>query len=344
VRSRELAIFFRALSVMINSGLSYLHAFDFLTQDLVGSQLSRSAERISERLRQGYALEDAFREEQECFTELQISLMELGVQTGTLHHVLIGVADQQERRSEMGGQLTVALIYPVAVLVGCLLFVAVVPAMLFSSLFPLLETSGQTPSLLTRVLSQWSTFLNHPTGWLVMTGAVVGGFWALKRWYSRPRSKLIAHRVMSKTPHLHTILECVRTARFAMALGTVVEAGAYLDKGLKLACRGSGCPLLTAQTTRIVGQLREGKDMSQCLAETGLLPNLFIEGVRCGEEAGKMPHMMRFLANTYSLELEYQVARLEAVIKPLSLALMGSIVGLMAVGCLAPLSRALETL
>ena len=166
----------------------------------------------------------------------------------------------------------------------------------------------------------------------------------LRTWMGRPGSDYKLHRFVVRIPYLKSIMESTRSARLARALATVVSSGVNLDRGLRLACQGCGCPLLRSKTDQVVQRLHDGHDLTDCLAATGLLPTLFIESVRSGEESGRLSAMLEFLSRAYSLELEYQVTRLEAVVKPLSLALMGGIVGLIAIGCISPLNQALSQL
>ena len=329
---------------MTNSGLSLIHSFEFMTEDLVGKRLAACSHRISGKLLQGQPLEVAFKQEKECFSELQVSLLELGVKTGSLMNILSSLAYHQEKESQTQSQLIVALIYPAFVLAGCLLFVAVVPTLLFGSLFQLLESAEHTPGILTRGLAACGTFLQSPLGLFGLLGVLMLGGWMFRTWLGRPGSEYKIHRVLVRVPHLKSIMESTRSARLARALATVVTSGVNLDQGLRLACQGCGCPLLKNQVDQVVQRLHDGHDLTECLAATGLLPNLFIESIRTGEEAGRLGAMLEFLSRAYSLELEYQVARLEAVIKPLSLALMGGIVGLIAIGCISPLNQALSQL
>ena len=334
----EHAIFFRTLGTMFEAAVPLPKAMELLDEALVGSRLADAASDINRRILRGVALHEAMAAQGNAFNTLQLRLVHLGVQTGSLHKVLLSVADHDEKRYAMGQQLKSALFYPGLVFVACLAFLIVVPPLMFNGLLEMLANSGQPLPLPTRIVAAISGALTVP--WTYLGLAVLAyGLWRVGRAVMANNAyRLRIYAAAERTPVLGPVLICARLANFTSALSLVMKSGLRLDRGLEIACRSSDSPLLEARAPEMVQALIRGDDLATLLRQSGLFPKIVWQTTASGEESGQLPHMLDFLSRFYQGDLEHRLVSLAAMLEPLVLGIMGLLVGGLMIACIKPLA------
>lgn len=338
--SMQRAVYFRALATLFDAGIPLRRSFELLEGDMVGPALGEASGKVSILLGRGHSLGQAMRAQGSCFDALQRCVIELGIETGKLHTVLVHLARHEEARNAMASKLKAALVYPILIFVLSMAFVAIVPTLVFDSLFELLQDSGQELSMLTLAVAACARLLSSPWTYVVATVLALGSGFGLKRWLEKPEARLLVSRYLEVTPGVGPVVIASRLAQFSQALSLVIHSGYHLDRGLKLACSCSGSPVLAASADGMVRQLRDGEPLAQCLESSGLFPPLYWQSIVAGEESGQLTKMLDVLARVYSSELEHRLQRFAALLEPLSLLCLGVIVGVLVVACIQPLSAA----
>lgn len=341
--SMQRAVYFRALATLFEAGIPLRRAFELLEGDMVGCALGEASGKVSTLLSRGHPLGQALRAQGSCFDALQRCVIELGIETGKLHTVLVHLARHEEARNAMASKLKAALVYPILVFFLSMAFVAVVPTLVFDSLFEMLRDSGQELSWLTLTVAACAELLSSPLFYVVATLLGAGVGYGLKRWLERPQARLLAARYLEATPGVGPVVVASRLAQFSQALSLVIHSGYHLDRGLKLACACSGSPLLEARSAEMVRQLRDGEPLAQCLESSGLFPPLYCQSIVAGEESAQLTRMLDVLGRVYTSELEHKLQRFAALLEPLSLLCLGVIVGILVVACIQPLSAAFSS-
>lgn len=333
------AVFFRTLGTMFEAAVPLPKAMELLEPSLVGPRLALAAENIKRKILRGVALNDAMATEGDAFTTLHLRMVKLGIETGSLHKVLLAVAEHDEKRYAMIAQLRSALFYPCLVFLACLAFLVVVPALMFDDLFGLLAGTGQQLPLLTRAVAGLSSLLAVPWTYVGL-GLVSYGFWmgARKILREQPDVRLRLYRLAEGIPGLGPVLVSARLAHFTASLAIVMRSGLRLDRGLEIACQSCGSPLVERAALRMIEELRQGESLSTLLADSGLFPRLLWQAVASGEESGELPEMLTFLSHFYRRDLEYRLVGLTALLEPLALGVMGLLVGGLMVACIKPLA------
>lgn len=337
-KALEYAVFFRTLSITFGAGLSLPKAMELMDRSLVGDSLESAARSVQGLLLQGLPLHEAMGRQSPAFTSLQIRLLQLGMETGSLPTALESLASYEEQRYAMNRRLSSALVYPLLVLVAALSFVLVVPTLMFRGLFQAMLESGQELSLLTRAVVGLSHLLSTP--WSYVVGAAllmlllrgVGSLWR------RPHIRHLVHFWGERLPGLGQVLLSARLARFSSALSVVVESGFHLDRGLDLACRSCESALLEDAAPGLVKALQSGEPLSEALKESELFPKVVWQSLASGEESGKLQPTLDFLARFYHRDLEYRLLGFAALLEPLMLAGMGLLVGGLMMACIKPLA------
>ncbi len=338
------ATFFRSFSVLTNAGISLPRTLEMLDEDLVGKRLATTTQTLQKDVLTGSSLVDALKKHRGVFSSLQIHLIELGCQTGSFATVLNVLAGHAEGRSIMRRKLQAALIYPLFLLVGCTLFVTVVPAALFRHLFELLQDSQLSLPWYTKAIMTLSQAFGRPLFWLALVVGVVLSGLLLRRWFRVPKNRRLAARVGESPPWVGEVMVCARLSSFCEALAMSTRAGMAIDKALVLACLSSGSQLLKDAIPALEQGIRGGQTVTEVLAATGLFPTLLLESVRAGEESGELAKMCSYTAKLYAVELDASLERFTTILEPLALLLMGAVVALLALSCISPLAESLNSL
>lgn len=323
---------------MFEAAVPLPKALELLDTRLVGPRLAAASQDANARLLRGSALHEAMAAQGNAFSSLQVQLVRLGTETGSLHHILHSLADHEERRSGLAQQLKAALFYPCVVFLSCLVFLLFVPPLMFKGLLQLLTESGQELPALTRAVASLSRSLSEP--WTYLLLALLGfGVWRVgKAVFSGPASRLAVLRQAERLPGLGPVLVSARLAQFTSALALVLSSGLRLDRGLGIVCRSCESLLLEQAEPEMVEGLRQGEALSVLLCRSQLFPKMVWQSVASGEDSGNLPQMLDFLSRFYRSDLEYRLTSLAALLEPLVLGIMGLLVGALMIACIKPLA------
>lgn len=339
-RAIERCSFFRAMSAMITAGVSIDRSLQVLSEQ--DSRMAKVAGSLQDDIVSGRPLSSAMSRFPSVFNRVQVSMIAVGENSGTMDTVLLALADAEERQVGTRGRAISALIYPAAVLgfvvVGCLL----APPLFLNDFFRTLADSGVSLPPLTLAVMYVSKTLWSPFFWALVAFAVVGLRVLYLRWKDSPRLALRSEELLRKVPVLGELASQVCQLAFVRSLALQLEAGLYLDKSLVLASRTSGSRLLEDKTVEIVEGLKNGASLGFSIERSRVFPRLVVEFLKMGEETGRLSQSCQFAENLLRAKLEAAIEVAEALVEPLSMALVGFLVGLVALACMLPLVKMFE--
>ncbi len=326
VGAAERAVFFRCLSLMFLSGIHLGRSFDILARQCEHPELARAAREVSERLRSGSSLSRALVQGRAPLTPFTLRLVQLGESTGTLGVLLTRLADYEEKLSLLQHRLRAQLTYPLLLATLCLIAVVALPPWLFAALRPALGQTGLP--WFSRVVLSLSQVLGSPFFWLLGGGL-----------FYRFRTILLAQA--AHLPGLSATLSTLAQARFLRSLALALETGLPLQQSLQLA---GGCSGLEEPCRQAIEAVMSGATVAQGLAVSGVFSPVIIQGVRAGEESGKVSAMLLSLAELFELELETAIRRFLDLLEPLLMLAMGVAAGAFIIATALPLLRLVESL
>jgi type IV pilus assembly protein PilC len=325
VPSKNLAIFTRQFSVMIDAGLPLVQCLEILGKQEPHKGFATAILKVREDVEGGAALADAMKKHPKTFDALYSNMIAAGEAGGILDTILKRLAVYIEKNVKLKGEVKSAMIYPVAVIVIAGIVVAailwkVIPT--FASLFAGLGAQLPMP---TRVVIALSDFL-VAYGWvLIIVGGVV--VYLLKRYYATEGGRRIIDRIMLKMPILGDILRKVAVARFTRTLSTLLASGVPILDGLDITARTAGNAIIedAIQTTRT--SIERGESISGPLRETNVFPSMVVQMINVGETTGALDAMLSKIADFYEEEVDTAVAGLLTLMEPVMIAFLGGIVG-----------------
>src|SRR5687768_2160632 len=325
VPSKNLAIFTRQFSVMIDAGLPLVQCLDILGKQEPHKGFSGVILKTREDVEAGAALADAMKKHQKTFDSLFCNMIAAGEAGGILDTILKRLAVYIEKSVKLKGEVKSAMIYPVAVIVIATIVVGAILWKVIPTFAVLFAGLGAQLPLPTRVVIALSDGI-VAYGWIGIVAVGAIGY-ALKSYYATDGGRHLIDRLLLKTPVLGDILRKVAVARFCRTLSTLLASGVPILDGLDITARTSGNAIIedAIQTTR--SGIERGETISGPLRETNVFPSMVVQMINVGETTGALDAMLSKIADFYEEEVDTAVAGLLTLMEPIMIAFLGVVVG-----------------
>jgi type IV pilus assembly protein PilC len=336
VNAKELAIFTRQFSVMIDAGLPLVQCLEILG----GQQENKFFQKVLINTRSmvegGATLSTAMRSSPKVFDGLYVNMVEAGETGGILDIILQRLSTYIEKNVKLQRAVKSALIYPVGVLTiaGLVIFLLlwkVVP--IFATLFAGL---GVTLPLPTKIVIGMSNFVGSYFGLLIIV-AIIGGIFGLKAWYATPGGKFILDTIVLKIPVIGILMRKIGVARFTRTLGTLIASGVPILEGLDITAKTSGNAVVERALQKVRKALEEGKSLTEPLKESNVFPGMVTQMIAVGEQTGAMDAMLQKIADFYEEEVDAAVKDLLTAMEPVMIVFLGVVVGGVVISMYLPL-------
>ena len=325
VPAKNLAIFTRQFSVMIDAGLPLVQCLEILGKQEPHKHFASVILKVREDVESGAALADAMKKHPKTFDALFSNMIAAGEAGGILDTILKRLAVYIEKNVKLKGEVKSAMIYPVAVIVIAGVVVAAILWKVIPTFASLFAGLGAQLPLPTRVVIAASDMLVS-YGWiLIFLGGLVG--YAVKSYYATDAGRRMIDRILLKMPILGNILRKVAVARFCRTLSTLLASGVPILDGLDITARTAGNAIIedAIQTTR--SSIERGETISAPLRETNVFPSMVVQMINVGETTGALDAMLGKIADFYEEEVDTAVAGLLTLMEPVMIAFLGVIVG-----------------
>jgi type IV pilus assembly protein PilC len=336
VDSKELAIFTRQFSVMIDAGLPLVQCLEILAGQQENKVFQKVLTGTRSAVEGGSTLSAAMRQYEKVFDALYVNLVEAGETGGILDTILQRLSLYIEKNVKLKRAVKSALVYPVAVLVVAggvivLLLWKVVP--IFATLFLGLGVNLPLP---TRIVIALSNFIGSIFGFLILV-AIVGTCIGLKVWYATPAGRMAIDRTLLKLPLVGLLLRKIAVARFTRTLGTLISSGVPILEGLEITARTAGNALIEKSLMSVRKGLEAGRNLSEPLKETNVFPGMVTQMIGVGEQTGAMDAMLQKIADFYEDEVDAAVKDLLMALEPMMIVFLGVVVGGIVISMYLPL-------
>ena len=335
VSAKELGIFLRQFSVMIDAGLPLVQCLEILGNNQENKAFQNALSGVRETVETGSTLANAMRQYPKIFDTLMTNMVEAGEAGGILDTILQRLATYVEKAVKLKAAVKSALIYPVAVvsiavLVVVLLLWKVVP--IFANMFAAMEVALPLP---TRVVMGMSGFVQH-YGILVVIFCVAG-FFGLKSLYATPQGRYKIDKLMINLPVFGMILRKIAVARFTRTLGTLITSGVALLEALDITARTSGNAVVEEAILKVRKAIEQGRNITDPLRETEIFPNMVVQMIGVGEQTGAMDAMLSKIADFYEDEVDTAVGDMLTLMEPMIILMLGVSVGGIVISMYMPL-------
>jgi type IV pilus assembly protein PilC len=335
VKTKDIAIFFRQFSVMIDAGLPLVQCLEILAANQENPSFQKTLTGVRTTVEGGATLANAMRQYPNIFDDLSTNMIEAGETGGILDIILQRLATYVEKAVRLRSAVKSALIYPVSVISIAVLIVGallkwVVP--IFANLFAGLGVALPLP---TRIVMGLSAFVG--TFWWFMIIGVVGLVFGVKQIRKHPKGKYLFDKMLLKLPVVGVLLRKIAVARFTRTLGTLITSGVPILEGLAITARTSGNAVLEEALMKVRKAIEEGRTIVDPLKESGVFPNMVTQMIGVGEATGAMDAMLQKIADFYEEEVDAATKDMLALLEPAIIAMLGVCVGGIVISLYMPL-------
>ncbi len=323
--AKNLAIFTRQFSVMIDAGLPLVQCLDILGKQEPHKGFSNVILTVRSDVESGAALADAMKKHPRAFDALYSNMIAAGEAGGILDTILKRLAVYIEKSVKLKGQVKSAMIYPIAVIVIASVVVAAILWQVIPTFAQLFAGLGAQLPLPTRIVIAMSDGLvSYGPIVLVVIGGIVYG---VKKYYDTPAGRFQIDAMLLKTPILGMILRKIAVARFCRTLSTLLSSGVPILDGLDITARTAGNAVIEQAIQKTRASIERGETVSAPLRETNVFPSMVVQMINVGETTGALDAMLAKIADFYEEEVDTAVAGLLTLMEPLMIAVLGGIVG-----------------
>jgi len=335
ISMRDVVIFTRQFSTMINSGLPLVQALDILSKQSENPVLQNVTRQVVFDVESGHTVADALARHPNAFTELYVNMVAAGEAGGILDTILMRLATFMEKNDALVRKVKGAMIYP-GVIMGVagsaitVLLLFVIPT--FESMF---ASVGLALPLPTRIVINLSNFLQN-YWWAVGIGLFLA-FHGLKRYYATSDGQLVIDRFLLKTPVLGDVLRKSAVSRFTRTLGTLISSGVSILDGLEITAKTAGNRVVSDAILASRASIAGGDTISAPLAKSQVFPPMVISMIAVGEQTGGLDEMLSKIADFYDEEVDAAVSGLLSLLEPMMIVFLGVVVGGMVVAMYLPI-------
>ncbi len=335
VGTKDIAVFFRQFSVMIDAGLPLVQCLEILAANQENQAFQKTLTGVRTTVEGGATLANAMRLYPNVFDDLTTNMIEAGETGGILDIILQRLATYVEKAVRLRAAVKSALIYPVAVVSIAVLIVGallkwVVP--IFANLFAGLGVNLPLP---TRIVMGLSAFVQ--TFWWMVFVAIIGLFFGIKQIRKHPRGKYYFDKGLLYIPVIGSLLRKIAVGRFTRTLGTLITSGVPILEGLTITAKTSGNAVLEEALMKVRKAIEEGRTIVDPLRECGVFPNMVTQMIGVGEATGAMDSMLQKIADFYEEEVDAATKDMLAMLEPVIIGVLGIMIGGIVISLYMPL-------
>jgi|SRR5271169_5098570 len=335
VPPKDLAIFTRQFSVMIDAGLPLVQCLEILGSQQENKTFTKVLQQTRMDVEGGASLADAMRKHPKAFDDLYTNMIAAGEAGGILDTILKRLATYIEKAVKLKAQVKGAMVYPIAVIVIAGIVVAVILWKVIPTFAAMFEGLGADLPLPTKIVIMASNYFIRALVPLIILGVV--GTIAFQRYYSTYSGRRVVDRLVLKLPVVGILMQKIAVARFCRTLATLIASGVPILDGLEITARTSGNAIIEDAVMMVRKSVEGGLTLAQPLRESGVFPSMVVQMIGVGEQTGALDAMLSKIADFYEEEVDQAVANLLTLMEPIMILFLGVTVGGIVISMYMPL-------
>jgi type IV pilus assembly protein PilC len=325
VSNKEIAIFTRQFSVMIDAGLPLVQCLEILGSQQENRTFQKVLYQVRQDVESGSTLADALRKHPKAFDDLYCNMVAAGEAGGILDTILQRLSQYIEKIVKLRSAVRSAMVYPTAVIVIAVGVVWVILWKVIPTFATLFEGLGASLPLPTRITIAASHFIGA-WWWACFLGMGLTAFF-LNRYHKTYQGRRVIDKAVLRIPVLGNVLRKIAVARFCRTLGTLTSSGVPILDGLEITAKTSGNAIVEDAIMATRKSVEEGKTISEPLKHTDVFPPMVVQMVAVGEQTGALETMLNKIADFYEDEVDEATANLLALLEPVMICFLGVVIG-----------------
>jgi type IV pilus assembly protein PilC len=338
VKDKDIVVFTRQFSTMIDAGLPLVQCLEILSKQTENKGLAKIIGDVKVDVETGSTYADALKKHPKTFSELYVNMVAAGEAGGILDTILNRLATYIEKAMKLKKKVKGAMLYPavivtVAIAVIAIIMIAVVPT--FAKMFAQL---GGTLPLPTKIIVGLSNFIAG-IGGLIILLSVIGLVIFIIQFRRTEYGKKLIDSILLKLPVFGVLIRKVAVAKFTRTLGTLIQSGVPILDGLEITAKTAGNKVIEGAIRETRTLVSEGKTLSDPLTKTGVFPPMVTQMISVGESTGALDSMLAKIADFYDEEVDIAVANLTAMLEPMLMVFLGGTVGFIVIAMYLPIFK-----
>lgn len=340
VKSKDIVVFTRQLSTMINAGVPLVRALATLQDQTESDVLKEALQEVSKDVESGTAFADAIGKHKTVFSEVYINMVRAGEAGGILDDILKRLAHQQEKQASMRKKIKSASTYPmvlVAIMVlaffGMMIFV--IPQI--GGIIKDLGGEDAELPIYTQAMLNLSAFMIKQ--WYLFAIIIFGGLFGFRRYIKTPKGKKWWHGLLLKLPVLKNLVAKIAISRFARTFASLMSSGVSMLDALSVTGGAIGNVVIEEDLKKAAAEVQNGRQLSEPISQSKYFPPIVAQMLAIGEETGQVDTILLKVADFYEEEVDTIVDSLSSIIEPIMIVALGGMVGLIAASVMGPISE-----
>ena len=336
ITQEDITVFTRQLATMMKAGLPLMQAFEIVARGHSNPSMTEMLMQVRSDVEQGSALGKSFSKYPKYFDRFYCNLVSAGESGGVLESLLDKLAVYKEKTQAIKKKVKTALTYPIAIIVVAIALIFIMMMFVLPAFKEVYANMGaELPSLTQLVMSLSDLFVDY--GWIMIILLIVSAFGLYKLHEKSPTFQKRIDALILRLPVFGTIVRKATIARWARTTSTLFAAGVPLVEVLDSVAGASGNILYEEATQDIRAKVTQGLSLTSSMQSTDMFPNMVIQMAAIGEESGSLDDMLNKAAEFYEDEVDNSVSRLSALMEPIIMVVLGSLIGILLIAMYLPL-------
>jgi len=335
VTGKDIVIFTRQLSTMIDAGLPLVQSLEILSKQQENTTFKKVLTAIKSDVETGTTFADAMRKHPQVFDNLFSNMIEAGETGGILDTILGRLAVFMEKSMALKKKIKGAMTYPaicmaIAGLILVVILVFVIPV--FEEMFASFNSALPIPTQI--VVTMSNTFQSNFL-WIGMAFFLI--IYTFKKIYNTEKGRIRIDYLLLKAPVVGPLIRKVAVSKFTRTLSTMLQSGVPILEALNVVAKTSGNKIIEAAVFRVAESIAEGRPIAEPLEESGVFPNMVVQMINVGESVGALDTMLAKIADFYDGEVDQAVENLTAMIEPFMMVFLGGMIGGLVIAMYLPI-------
>ena len=337
VTGKDVVIFTRQLSTMIDAGLPLVQSIQILAAQQDNSTFKKVLTDIQTDVETGMTFAESMKKHPKVFDNLYCNMIDAGEVGGILDTILNRLANFMEKSMVLKKKIKGAMTYPaiclcIALVITAVILVFVVPV--FASMFADFGSALPAPTQFVVDLSEFAQ-----SYFFIIIGGIVLFVVAIKKTYATKKGRKFIDRASLKAPVVGTLIQRVAVAKFTRTLGTMLQSGVPILDSLTVVGKTAGNAVIEEAVFRVADAITEGRTIAEPLEETGVFPGMVVQMINVGEATGALDVMLEKIADFYDQEVDQAVDNMTAMIEPFMMVFLGGLIGGLVIAMYLPIFK-----
>jgi type IV pilus assembly protein PilC len=337
VKDKDMAVFTRQFSTMIDAGLPLVQCLNILASQSESRNLRGVTADVARGVEEGSTLAEALRRHPRTFNDLFTNMVDVGETGGILDVIFQRLAVYIEKTAALKRKVKGALVYPASIISVAFLVIVFMLTFVIPTFAAIFRDMGAELPLPTRIVIWLSDFVRSYI-LLIMVG-LAGCVFAVRSYYRTENGKSVIDALLLRIPLFGTLIRKVTVARFTRTLGTLVQSGVPILEGLRITATTAGNKVIEKAVLECRMAVTQGKPLAEPLKSSGVFPPMVTQMISVGEQTGALDAMLSKIADFYDDEVDTAVNTLTSLLEPIMIVILGGIVGGLVVAMYLPIFK-----